>query len=85
MAKLTDQQCTEIMVDTCARTDEESLTFGALTKHDITAAVKAVDTFFDNNIPAINNAFPEPAKSALTARQKAHVVVLIIRKRYLGF
>lgn len=53
-----------------------------ITKADLLAAVNALDTFFDNNAAAINQAIPQPARAALTTRQKAFLVTAVIRKRF---
>lgn len=60
----------------------ERLSIAGLTKADMAAAVAALDTFFDTNAAAINTAIPQPARAALTTRQKALLVVAVIRKRY---
>lgn len=56
--------------------------FGALTKADIRAAVNAADAWADANAVAYNQALPQPARSALTARQKAEILLYVIRRRY---
>ncbi len=53
-----------------------------VTKADLRAAFDAIDNFFETNINAINNAFPEPAKTNLTARQKAMILAIVIRVRF---
>ena len=60
----------------------ERLEIAGLTKADISAAISALDTFFNTNAAAINTAIPQPARAALTVRQKALLVVAVIRKRY---
>ena len=58
--------------------------FGDLTKQDIRAAVNALDTFFNDNLPLFNAAIPEPARTELTARQKALMLTMIIEQRFLS-
>lgn len=53
-----------------------------VTKVDLRAAFDAIDNFFETNINAINNAFPEPAKTNLTVRQKAMILAIVIRVRF---
>lgn len=60
----------------------ERLDIAGLTKPDILAAIVALDSFFDTNATAINNAIPLPARTAMTTRQKAFLVSAVIRKRY---
>lgn len=82
MATLTDAQrleCRAVWNDLNA---SERLSIAGLTKSDIAAAVAGIDAYFDTNAAAINAAIPQPARSALTVRQKALLVVAVIRKRY---
>ena len=55
---------------------------GALTKADLRAAVDALDAFLESNSAAINSAIPQPARGALTARQKAMLLVHVVDQRY---
>lgn len=82
MAILTEQErleCRALWNDLNAK---ERLSIAGLTKADMAAAVNALDVFFDTNVAAINAAIPQPARTALTVRQKALLVVAVIRKRY---
>lgn len=82
MATLTDEQrleCRALWNDLSAG---ERLTIAGLTKADIAAAVAGIDAYFDTSAAAINTAIPQPARAALTVRQKALLVVAVIRKRY---
>ena len=54
----------------------------SITKAELAAAVAALDSYFDANVTAINNSIPLPARTALSARQKALLVTAVIRKRY---
>ena len=54
----------------------------AVEKADLRAAFDALDTFFEANAGAINNAIPQPARSAMTTQQKALMLAIIIRLRY---
>lgn len=58
--------------------------FGALTKPDLRAAVNALDDFLNTNVSAINQAIPQPARSTLTAPQKALLLQYVIQRRYLA-
>ena len=53
-----------------------------LTKADLRAAVDAGDAWVEVNKAAFNAALPLPARTALTAVQKAKLLVWTIRKRY---
>jgi hypothetical protein len=63
---------------------EETTTFGAVTKADLRAAVNALDDFMEANAAAINAAIPQPARSALTAAQKARLLALVVLRRWGG-
>lgn len=54
-----------------------------LTKHDVRAAVDALDDYLDTNAAVINLAIPQPARSSLSAKQKAYLMKFVIDKRYL--
>lgn len=53
-----------------------------LTKADFRAAVDAMDTFIGNNAATINQAFPQPARSALTNVEKIGIFSWVALKRY---
>jgi hypothetical protein len=79
---LTDPQRIEVRQEVARQISEERLTVAGVTKNDLGAAVAALDVFFDGNLAPINNAIPEPCRSALTPRQKALTIVGVLRKRY---
>jgi hypothetical protein len=56
---------------------------GALTKAELRAAVNAADQWANDNAAAYNAALPLPARTVLTAAQKARLLVYVIRKRWL--
>lgn len=56
--------------------------FGALTKADIQAAVAAIDDWAVTNTAAFNAAIPLPARTALTAAQKASLFMRVVRRRF---
>lgn len=55
----------------------------SLTKDDLRAAADALDDFLEANVSAVNNAIPLPARTALTASQKARLLMFVIRQRYV--
>jgi len=59
--------------------DRESV---ALTKADLRAVIDALDTYMNNNAAAINSTIPQPARSALTAKQKAKLLMAVIKRRW---
>lgn len=66
-------------VGVLCRTPGETIT---ITKADLIAAVTAADVWLDNNAAAYNSAIPQPARGALTARQKARLLMAVIKRRY---
>jgi hypothetical protein len=55
-----------------------------ITKVDLRAAVDAIDTWLDGNAASLNTAIPQPARSNLSAAQKARLLALVALKRYGG-
>lgn len=63
--------------DLCAET------FGTMSKTDLRAAVDALDDYLETNKTAINNALPAAAKAGMTTKQKAKLLMWVVRQRYL--
>lgn len=57
-------------------------TFGNLNKADLQAAINAIDDWSNANQASFNAAIPLPARTALTAPQKARLFAAILLKRY---
>jgi hypothetical protein len=57
-------------------------TGGTVSKADLRAAINAVDQWCEDNAAAFNLAIPLPARSALTSRQKAAILVWVTRRRW---
>jgi hypothetical protein len=55
---------------------------GAVVKADIQAAIAAVDDWVVANASAFNTAIPLAARNALTAAQKARLLMYVVRRRY---
>lgn len=55
---------------------------GQVIKPDLRAAIDAADAWADANAAAYNLALPVAARTALTARQKAAVLLFVIARRY---
>lgn len=60
--------------------DGESI---GVTKNDLRAAVDAIDQWLDDNAAAANSAIPQPARGALTTKQKALLLQYVVQRRYL--
>lgn len=54
----------------------------ATLKADLRAAINAADQWIDDNAASYNSALPAAARTTLTAKQKARILVHVIRKRY---
>jgi hypothetical protein len=55
---------------------------GALTKAQLRAAIDAIDQWVDDNATAFNNAIPQPARGALSTKQKAHLLASVVERRW---
>ena len=53
-----------------------------LTKADLRAAVDAIDAWVDASAASFNTAIPQPARGALTAKEKASLLVYVAKRRY---
>lgn len=51
-------------------------------KQDVLAAVAAADQWAEDNKASYNAALPLPARTALTAQQKAAILAYVITRRY---
>lgn len=60
----------------------ETLALSGLTKAELRAAVDAVDDWVNANAASFNAALPQPARSALTAGQKARLLAAVAVRRY---
>lgn len=55
----------------------------AVTKGDLRAAFNAVDDWVEANAASLNAAIPQPARAALTRQQKARLLQMVVRQRFL--
>ena len=53
-----------------------------LSKQELRDAVNAVDDWVDDNAAAFNQALPVDARTALTAAQKAELLMRVVRRRF---
>lgn len=79
MAVLTDTQRAEVT----AAFMQQALGPLSILKAEIRAAVDGLDSWYDANAPAANQAIPQPARGALTLEDKALLSNLIVTKRYV--
>lgn len=52
-------------------------------KTDLRSALNAIDDFLDAHASDFNSAIPQPARSELTASQKARLFMFVMRRRYI--
>lgn len=55
---------------------------GSLSKADLRAAINAIDDWVDSNAASFNTAIPQPARGALSARQKAALLTYVVTRRF---
>lgn len=53
-----------------------------VTKAELRAAVDAIDSWMDTNTASFNTAIPQPARGAMSTRQKAALLKAVVTKRY---
>lgn len=54
----------------------------SIAKADLRAAVDAVDEWIEANMASFNAAIPQPARGALSAKQKALLLAFVLRRRF---
>ena len=60
----------------------QRLALPGLVKDNILAAINAADSWADSNAVSYNSALPLPARTSLTAKQKADILLYVIRRRF---
>lgn len=79
MAVLTDQQRAEVMAEFMVQAKGPH----TILKPDVRAAVDALDSWYDANAAAANQALPQPARGQMSLTDKALLSNLIVNKRYV--
>ena len=54
----------------------------AVTKAELRADLDAADQWVDDNAASFNSALPQPARGALTASQKARLLMRVVSRRF---
>ena len=54
----------------------------SVNKPDLRAAINAIDQWVDDNQSSFNTALPLPARTELTASQKASLLAIVVLARY---
>ena len=81
MAALTTTDRSVVWADAMRQFSTLTLPCG-ITKPALRAAVDAADDWADTNASSYNLALPQPARSSLTAKQKALILAFVILRRY---
>ena len=55
-----------------------------VTKADLRAAIDAIDSWVDGNAASLNSAIPLPARTSLSAPQKAKLLAMVVLRRFEG-
>lgn len=63
------------------RENKEAIT-GAMTKAELRAAINDADTWASDNAASFNSALPLPARTVLSAKQKAALLMFVIERRW---
>lgn len=82
MAVLSDSARSRICQQYAEEVSSERGSLGNLTKAQLRAAFDAMDSWVDSNAASLNAAIPLPARTALTAAQKAKILVYVVEKRF---
>ena len=53
-----------------------------LTKAELRAAINAIDDWADANQTSFNTSIPQPARAALSAKEKAMLLMYVIARRW---
>lgn len=83
MANLSENDRAAIWAEFMRDSELSAESYGSMTKADLRAAVDAIDSYLETNKTAINSAIPQPARGAMTTKQKAKLLVWVVRQRYL--
>lgn len=82
MAILSDTDRAALHREAMQDASNDRAVIGGITKADLRAAINAADTWVDGNSASFNTAIPQPARGALTAKQKARLLLYVVRRRY---
>jgi dihydrodipicolinate synthase/N-acetylneuraminate lyase len=81
MAVLTNEERQDLIDDIQRILSNERAVIAGVTKQDLRAALDAADAWVEANAASYNTALPQPARAALSARQKNYLLEYVLRKR----
>lgn len=61
---------------------DRSYDIGTVVKTDLRTAINDIDAWVDANASAFNTAISQPARGALTSRQKAALLMIVVARRF---
>lgn len=61
---------------------DRSYDIGAIVKADLRTAINDIDAWVDANATAFNTSISQPARGALTSKQKAALLMLVVARRF---
>lgn len=82
MAALTDADRQQVWKEYQSNLGALREIVGALSKQDVKAAVDAIDAWVEANTASYNAAIPQPARGALTTKQKAGLLMMVVERRF---
>lgn len=82
MAVLSDAARSRICQQYAEEVSADRGNLGNLTKAQLRAVFDAVDSWVDLNTASLNTAIPLPARTALSAAQKARILVHVVERRF---
>lgn len=81
MAVLSNNDRAAISADFQRKISDIQMPIG-INKSDLRLAINAIDQWIDDNAASFNSAIPQPARSALTTKQKAWLFNLVMKQRF---
>lgn len=82
MAVLSDNDRELVTAEYMRTLTPNAETIFGLSKVELRAAINAADQWADDNAASFNTAIPQPARGALTAKQKARLLVWVVERRW---
>ena len=82
MARLSNETRKIVWAEFMSQISSRRGFFGGLSKEDLRAAVDAIDEWIEDNMASFNSAIGQPARDALTTKQKVELFFAIVKKRW---
>ena len=82
MAVLSNAERSDVWAEFMREESNDRNPITGLTQAQLRAAFDAVDDWVEANASSLNTAIPQPARGALTTRQKAKLLAAVVAKRF---